>query len=77
MKVLVDGLEDLEGAVLGTLRESGLVLDAVQLAERLSVMPSDVERAAVRLVDAGELNQSPGRFGDCYAVRNVTRRRSR
>lgn len=74
MNILVEHIED---AVLGTLTESGLVLDAVQLAERLSVLPSDVERAAAKLVAAGDLRESPGRFGTCYAVPHVTRRRDR
>ena len=74
MSVLLDSLED---KVLGTLRDSGLVLDAVQLAERLSALPSDVDRAAARLVAAGAIRQAPTRFETCYAVPHVTRRRDR
>lgn len=74
MSALLDCLED---AVLGTLRESGLVLDAVQLAERLSVLPSDVEQATAVLVRSGVLRASPSMYGTCYAVPRVTRRRGR
>ncbi|AGL21278.1 hypothetical protein L083_7768 [Actinoplanes sp. N902-109] len=63
--------------MLDVLRESGLVLDVIQLAERLSVMPSEAEQAVEKLVGSGQVRESPGPFGKCYAVPQVTRRRAR
>jgi hypothetical protein len=63
----------LEDAMLGTLRKTGLVLDAVQLAEKLSVMPTDIERAAKKLIANHALREFPGPFGMYYAASRATR----